>query len=94
MNQFTKPVVTIDYAEYQELLSNSAKLEEGSSISGLTPDEYGEACILLLERALQAPQVFRNAGSFILGTKYEAKLEMKTLGTSDQPLRTIQFRKI
>lgn len=92
----TLPVITIDYRRYLELEKNEQKLKEGSTISGLSELEYGEATALLIQRALQTPEVFRNEAKFKLGNKYLATLERIPLmsATNTDSTLIIQFSKI
>lgn len=75
-DEFTPPVITIDYRRFLQLEQAERLLKENSTISGLTTEEYGEATTLLLQRALENPTVFRADAIFTLGGKYRAKLSI------------------
>lgn len=68
------PVITIDYRRYLELEASEEKLIAGSTISGLNEEEYGEATVLLLQRALNNREVFTGSVRVLLDNRYEATI--------------------
>lgn len=60
-DEYVAPVITIDYRRFLELKLAEEKLMEGSTISGLTQEEFLVANTQLVIKALTEPELFRNS---------------------------------
>lgn len=90
----TVTVITIDYRRYLELEAAEEKLIAGSTIAGMTEEEYGEATALLVQRVLNNPTVFQGEVECILDRKYRATILKRMSEGNLHSTYVIKFSKV